>query len=61
MFGETTKTLNDVNQWALKWDSRPPEDHDNVEEGCDTKGQTEDEKEKGKVKRFELIVILLIF
>jgi len=59
MFGETTKTLDDVNQWALKWDTRPPEGGDIIDENGAKKVIAE-EKVKGKDKRFELILPLLV-
>ena len=54
MFGETVKTLDDVNKWALKWD-KPVEEggKEGGKEDAD-KNDKEDNEEKQKTSRYEI-------
>ena len=48
MYGESSKTLKDVNQWALKWDIKKTPEEDNGGKETSAKGESagkENEKE----------------
>ncbi|XP_066920075.1 G patch domain-containing protein 1-like [Clytia hemisphaerica] len=46
MFGETVKTLDDVNKWALKWDDRPAQEENDSEKDRDMETEKQEKSNR---------------